>query len=658
MNLSTNQNLLRDYKFNVLNRIYTVMLLFFFLGSVVVNALSLDKGTSMLYNQLITAVTSLFMFLLLFIGKKYLKSYYRLHQAIYFMIAVVLLVIVTLMNLQQYFVSSIGMTFVLLLTLLFFFERRLLIFYVSLPIAMLVYFLLKPGGAIVEVGDGYFIALILYLFYFIYASFEVIKMNKWYEQLLIKEIQTVNEKNQELTAYNEEFIATQSELFENYDKIKDLNSDLEATMKQLDTLAYKDQLTSIPNRNGLVKAINDLIDAQKTVRLALIDLKNLKHINNTFGFQAGDHILDYLAKSLPTTLEDLNFIGRVGGDEFGLVFTNPVDPKKLLETLNKAYHYFHTDYFTFTLHFYVGLAISESHEDALNLIKKAELAMYNSKRNKKDYDSYSPIFNQESKEQLLIYSELERAVEEKEIYLVYQPKILSSTKELIGFEALVRWQSELLGFVAPPVFIGISEKTGYISLLGQYIFREACLFVKTLLSINDQLIVSVNVSGIELLEENYVANILAIADEIGIPYHNLAIEVTETAVIEELAKAVGILGQFKALGFHIYLDDFGTGFSSLNYLRQLPIDHLKIDKSFIDPIATNDKAKSMVETILNLAQSLELKLIAEGVETKEQFNLLKKMSCDIVQGYYFDRPLTKEDALQKATVTSPYEDLG
>ncbi len=268
-------------------------------------------------------------------------------------------------------------------------------------------------------------------------------------------------------------------------------------------------------------------------------------------------------------------------------------------------------------------------------------------KGKKQYAHYSDAFNTQVSRRYKIVQALEKVIMNKEMYLVYQPKVTTDTNKIVGFESLVRWESEELGFVGPMEFIDLAEKTGQIIDLGYFIMNKAMIFAKELAVLDPNIIVSINISAKQLIEVNFVERVARIMSEAGVRVQNIGFEVTETAYIGNLEVAEVTLKSLSKLGIKIYLDDFGTGYSSLGYLDRLPINCLKIDKAFIDKIHINDKSKHMLKVILGLSSTLGIECVAEGVELKEQFEILKEEGCELIQGYYFDRPLSRVEALRK-----------
>jgi EAL domain-containing protein (putative c-di-GMP-specific phosphodiesterase class I) len=278
------------------------------------------------------------------------------------------------------------------------------------------------------------------------------------------------------------------------------------------------------------------------------------------------------------------------------------------------------------------------------LLSMADIAMYDAKKRKNTYAFYNEILQKEALFKADIEQELRGALQNNEIWMVYQPQTYTNTQKIYGVEALVRWKNERLGFVGPDKFISVAEKSGRILELGEYIFRKSLEEIGDLkreLDIDFRL--SINISVAQFMQKEFLKRCLKIIDEYGFDKKSLTFEVTESMMIERTDKILPILNAIKDEGIEISMDDFGTGYSSLSTLRELPIDELKIDKSFIDVILSDTKEEVLVENIINIGKNFKMKTLAEGVEDEEQFKKLQSLSCDIIQGYYFSRPLRVEE---------------
>ncbi len=423
--------------------------------------------------------------------------------------------------------------------------------------------------------------------------------------------------------------------------------------------AYHDYLTSLGNRRYFIELLDNAIKVQKhdkkDIYLLLIDLDHFKTINDTLGHDIGDALLREVSVRLLGLCDKYdNSVSRLGGDEFCILspsFDKDSDclesalsfSKELLEVIKESYiiegH-----------HLYISASIGVSlinnpQMQASTFIKEADIAMYEAKSQGRDGIM---LFNDELSMRVERKLEIERllhfALEDKEISLVYQPQV-NAKSEIIGCEVLVRWHNHKLGHVGPDEFIPISEQTGLILELGDYILEES---FKTLKEWDEKGIeleqLSINISMRQLFHSSFVNNVKRLCEiYLGEKlYSKIVFEITETSVAEDINQLIYNMNTLISCGFRFSMDDFGTGYSSLSYLRQLPINELKIDRSFISELATVDKDGNMVKTILDIAKNLKLSVVAEGVETVEQKDFLVHNQCEILQGYYFSRPLDKE----------------
>lgn len=423
--------------------------------------------------------------------------------------------------------------------------------------------------------------------------------------------------------------------------------------------AYHDYLTSLGNRRYFIELLDNAIKVQKhdkkDIYLLLIDLDHFKTINDTLGHDIGDSLLcEVSARLLELCNKHDNSVSRLGGDEFCILspsFDKGSDclesalsfSKELLEVIKESYiiegH-----------HLYISASIGVSFINnpqiqASTFIKEADIAMYEAKSQGRDGIM---LFNDELSMRVERKLEIERllhfALEDKEVSLVYQPQV-NAKNEIIGSEVLVRWNNHKLGHVGPDEFIPISEQTGLILELGDYILEES---FKTLKEWDEKGIeleqLSINISMRQLVHSSFVNNVKRLCETyLGEKlYSKIVFEITETSVAEDINRLIYNMNTLISCGFRFSMDDFGTGYSSLSYLRQLPINELKIDRSFISELDTVDQDGNMIKTILDIAKNLKLSVVAEGVETVEQKDFLVQNRCDILQGYYFSRPLDKE----------------
>ena len=451
-----------------------------------------------------------------------------------------------------------------------------------------------------------------------------------------KMLHIIKSNYNDLTAMHEVLVTNEEQLRSNYSHIE--------------YLAYHDALTNLPNKVAYIDRVNSALScspgSNKLHAVYFIDLDNFKTINDTLGHDYGDYLLTQTAERLISMTSSDDVLARAGGDEFLLLREN-------IDTQTDA-----TDFAAgviaafkkpFNLHgeiAYVSLSIGialypKNGTTAKALIKNADIAMYKSKdTGKNKFTLFDMRMEAELNRNTVIIEVLRHAIENQEIFIKYQPQVNISNNKIIGFEALMRINSSKLGNLSPKEFIPIAEESGLIVELGEWILREACVFNKSLI---DQgvlpYIVSVNISSVQINRTGFITMLDSVLKETHLLPKYLELEITESTLVSSLLDATTLLNSIQALGVRISLDDFGTGYSSLNYLTSMPINTLKIDKSFIDNIGINEKDAYIAETIIQLAHSINVDVIAEGVEYQEQLDLLKRNNCDIVQGFIYSKPL-------------------
>ena len=414
-------------------------------------------------------------------------------------------------------------------------------------------------------------------------------------------------------------------------------------------MAYYDSLTKLPNRTFFINKLNEqleITDRKKSEGAVLfIDLDNFKIINDTMGHDYGDKLLVHLANKIQNWIDEDDTICRLGGDEFILLHPN-ADESEVKSYAKDFLKLFHKPCKIDGKQIYVTVSIGvalypKDGRDNNTIFKNADTAMYKAKElGKNRFELFNTDMYLKLERKIRIQRILRTAIENDELFINYQPQYDAQNNKVFGFEALLRLNSKELGFISPLEFIPIAEEYGYITKLGQWVLRESCKqAVKWLEEGYKFKSVSVNISSVDLQQPNFLENVEEIINDTGIDPGILELEITETVLMESLDSSINILRELMDMGIRIALDDFGTGYSSLSYLRKIPINTLKIDKSFIDNITSNQKEESIINNIIQMAHGLELKVVAEGVETKEQLSVLKERECDYIQGYYFSKPL-------------------
>ena len=430
-------------------------------------------------------------------------------------------------------------------------------------------------------------------------------------------------------------------------------SDRKSSEDKIKFMAFYDSLTKLPNRTLFMNRLNEQLELSNLKNaegaVFFIDLDNFKNINDTMGHDYGDKLLMYLAKQFESLIDEKDTICRLGGDEFILLHPyfkeSEVEyyAKRLLALFNKA---FKIDGKQMYITASIGVALyPKDGIDTNTILKNADSAMYKAKElGKNRFMLFDPEMYLKLERKTCIERILRTAIENNELSINYQPQYDAQNNEIFGFEALLRLNSKELGFISPLEFIPIAEECGYITKLGQWVLKESCRqSVKWLNAGYKFKSISVNISSVDIQQPDFLENIKEIFQDTGINPNIVELEITETVLMQSLDSSIEILRKLMNMGIRIALDDFGTGYSSLSYLRKIPISTLKIDKSFIDNITSNKKEESIIKNIIQMAHSMDLKVVAEGVETEDQLSILKERKCNYIQGYYFSKPLPASD---------------
>ncbi len=439
-------------------------------------------------------------------------------------------------------------------------------------------------------------------------------------------------------------------------------TELKTQGEEIAFLAYHDPLTMLPNRVKLKLQISSRIEhfITQPFSLILLDLDNFKNINDTMGHEIGDQILVEVARHLREAVGELHFLSRFGGDEF-MILVATSDPIYISQFCTQLIQTFKSPFIINDLPFFLtsSVGIACYPDDARtpeDLIKHADTAMYEAKKNGKNQFLYYHSSMQRAIHNFLHIEALVRdGLRQEWFQLYFQPLIDSRTQTLQGFEALLRLPHPTEGFITPDAFIGVAENNGDILHLAQVVLKQACDFIEILQKIlMEPFYVAINVSAKQLHQEGFAHEMLAYLAERNISAHYLKVELTESAVMGNIEIASHQLHTLKNGGIRISLDDFGTGYSSFAYLAQLPIDTLKIDKSFVQSLHHNESNRHIVVAISNLAHALGMNVTAEGVEDEDQFNFLIENRIDTLQGYLLSRPITKETIIETLTSNTPY----
>ncbi|WJD79611.1 putative bifunctional diguanylate cyclase/phosphodiesterase [Priestia megaterium] len=430
--------------------------------------------------------------------------------------------------------------------------------------------------------------------------------------------------------------------------------------EKIKQMAYYDPLTNLPNRYWLNKQLKKLLlnrESPELLAILFLDLDRFKSINDTLGHHHGDVLLRRVAERLKKCIPSSDFISRHGGDEFILVLHSLQTVEEIEEMTEQIVKEmslpFYIDGDKVLTSTSVGISLfskecqqhiipKDADELIDRLIKQADIAMYVAKRNGRNtYEMSSSSSNERIIKTISMENELKYALERHEFQLVYQPLIDLKTSGVIGAEALIRWNSAKFGTVYPNEFLPILEEVGLIVPVGKWVLEEACKQMKAWTELNSKASkIGVNVSPIQLKSSRFVAEIEQILQKTGLEPHFLELEITES-VIQNSQESKKVLNRLRSLGIKVAMDDFGTCYSSLSYLKHLPINTLKIDKSFIDDL--DEVGKVLVETIIQMGKKLNFDLTAEGIENEEQLQFVTEQGCHIGQGYLFDKPLSPEE---------------
>jgi diguanylate cyclase (GGDEF)-like protein/PAS domain S-box-containing protein len=435
----------------------------------------------------------------------------------------------------------------------------------------------------------------------------------------------------------------------NYLAIKDDITEKLQTGERIQFLAHFDQLTGLPNRTLLQDhfryALSLAQHSSNNLAIMLVDLDHFKYINDTLGHSIGDQMLIELAKRIKSVLRDEDTVSRSGGDEFVIVLptasannaANLAD--RLLEIISVP---FVVDQHELITTASIGIAIYPNDGDDIEMLyKNADNAMYKAKQaGRNGFRFFTQEMQANTERNLQLANALRFAIERDQLYLHYQPQVSVDDGRIIGAETLIRWQHPELGMLPPAEFIAVAENTGQIAKIGEWVLRNAARQMKIWLDAGLPIpVIAVNISAIQFRDSKFPDLVTSILDEENLPHRYLELELTEAAAMDNPEAAVKMMDKLDSLGIRMSIDDFGTGYSSLSYLKRFKVYKLKIDRSFVHDITEDAEDKAIVAAIINMATSLGVRTIAEGVETAGQLAFLRLQGCNEVQGYYFSRPV-------------------
>ena len=423
--------------------------------------------------------------------------------------------------------------------------------------------------------------------------------------------------------------------------------------------ALHDELTNLPNRALFLEHLARAVKrnnkrGKKHFAVLFLDFDHFKVINDSLGHMEGDKLLKQIARRLENALRTGDVVARLGGDEFAVLLDDLSAPEDALHIVERIYEKLKTPFDLSGREIFItasiGITLSnESYKKPLEMLRDADIAMYRAKEGgKARYRTFDPVMHEQADRRLQMEIELRNAIDNKEFRLHYQPIINLQTGKIVCFEALVRWSQPERGIVSPAEFIPLAEETGLILPLGDWILRESCRQLRewrqSIPAAADRLSISVNLSPKQFAQPDLVERVTAVLSENGIAPDCLKLEITESHLMETSEAVTVMINRLRSLGIELSLDDFGTGYSSLSYLHRLPVNYLKVDRSFVSRMTESEENHEIVRTIIKLAQNLKMKVVAEGIETEEQLAQLKKLGCDHGQGYLFSKPLPAETA--------------
>lgn len=465
----------------------------------------------------------------------------------------------------------------------------------------------------------------------------------------------VNGDYEQAALFVGEYLQKTSDVFKAYLFLLMVLRELQDAQKEIAQISHFDPITQLANRNqfdeDLKREMARVKRYNRKLALLYIDLDFFQKINDNLGHEVGDELLKVASERLRKVVRTEDYLARLGGDEFAVILTevgNPHDAGLVAHRIVQAMHEpFQIEESTVNIGASVGIALyPDAGNDPSALNKNADIALYSAKElGRNNYQFFTKDMQEANSERLQMESELHFALERNEFFLVYQPRFDLQTEKIVGMEALIRWQHPVRGTIQPNDFIPITEETGLIVPIGQWVLQTACKqfaeWRKMYKNLN--IVLAVNVSPRQFQSKNFISTIVKLLEITALPPKLLELEVTETSVTSYLGKIENTLFQLRDLGVRFSIDDFGTGYSSFTRLKQLPIHAIKIDRSFVNDIDVQMSDNVIVKSTLELAKNMGLNAIAEGVETESQLRFLIKNKCPEAQGYYYSKPLTTDE---------------
>lgn len=468
-----------------------------------------------------------------------------------------------------------------------------------------------------------------------------------------------------LVAYIMPFLGLMVDYMQTYKKTEVTQLKLSKRTEQLTELAHYDFLTSLYNRANFEHTLKqEIVRAERfesKFAVLFIDLDDFKKINDELGHNIGDQYLQEVAKRLKQSVRETDIIARIGGDEFAMILDGVEHKRQAATVARKIFKEFTKPYIignrSITIHASVGIVCyPEAGTTATQLCKHADIAMYEAKEHgKNQWQYFTEQLNERFSKHIQLETALLTALENDEFYLVYQPQFNMLDKKIIGLEVLLRWRNPTLGLVPPEIFIPLAEEIGAISAIGSWLLEQACIQFKEWYKFNKEqglsLDFGLNLSTYQLVDHSFLATIKKLISQYQFRFEDFVIELTESAIVSRQSTLEN-LNDIANLGVRIAIDDFGTGYSSLSYLQKLPIQIVKIDRDFVAKIEEDEQSRKILKSIILMVQSLELDIVAEGVETEQQMTFLLEHGCYIGQGYYLAKPMDAEAFTKLLTSTN------
>jgi len=503
------------------------------------------------------------------------------------------------------------------------------------------YFVIDRSAGIAILSGATIIVVLLIVFV------ARLRIGKLKQNLMIQEYRDMKERYQELEDIYNSSISSLSDLTGKYDEL----SKNKESMKKL---AYTDYLTELPNRAAFTEMLDNImltLRSEETIAIMDIDIDNFKNINDSLGHSYGDELLIDVTYRLKQVMDENDYLARIGGDEFIVLTQNSQDTDVFEDKIKKIKNVFTYPFVLSTKEYFVTVSIGvafapKDGKTSQALIKNVDSAMYVAKANGKNTHAYFDYsFNLKLTEKIETQSELRKAIERNEFVLFYQAQMDLETKQVVGFEALIRWNHPTKGLVSPDEFIYLAEENGLIIPIGKWVLRTACQQLKQWSEEYPNIKMAVNLSGRQFKDREIVKLVYDVIEETSINPSNLELEITETIALDDIEYTIATIQELRKIGVSFSLDDFGTGYSSMNYLKRLPVTNLKIDKSFLDTVMEDRSDQKIIQTIITLARNLDLIVIAEGVESSDQEDFLKEANCDKAQGFLYSKPVPKDMAV-------------